>query len=163
MIEPPGHTWRGLMDLALAQAMAAGQEGEVPVGAVLVSAEGRLLGAARNRTITDHDASAHAEILCLRQAGRLVGNHRLAGSILAVTLEPCLMCVGALIQARVAGVVFGAADPKAGALVSRLTPTDYAYANHAFAVLGGVLAEECGGLISRFFAARRKERRGGRE
>ncbi len=147
------------MDLALGQAMAAGQAGEVPVGAVLCALDGRLLAAARNRTIEDHDPSAHAEILCLRQAGRLVGNHRLAGSVLVVTLEPCLMCVGALIQARVAAVVYGAADPKAGALGSCLGLEHFAYANHTFGVLGGVLAEECGGLLKRFFLARRKEAR----
>ena len=157
MIEPAGRTWRQLMDLALIQAMDAGRDGEVPVGAVLCAPDGRLLAAGRNRTIGDHDPSAHAEILCLRQAGQLAGNHRLAGSTLVVTLEPCLMCVGALIQARVAAVVYGAADPKAGALGSCLKPEHFAYANHAFGIVGGVLAEECGALLKRFFLARRKE------
>lgn len=154
---PSGRTWREVMDLALVQALAAARAGEVPVGAVLFGPDGRLLAAARNRTIGDQDPTAHAEILCLRQAGRLTGNHRLTGAVLAVTLEPCAMCVGALIQARVGAVVFGASDPKAGALGSCLTPAHFVYANHRFRVLGGVLAEECGGLLKRFFLARRKD------
>jgi tRNA(adenine34) deaminase len=141
---------------AFDEACAAAREGEVPVGAALYAADGTLLARDHNRTIEHNDPTAHAEILCLREAGRKLGNHRLAGTVLAVTLEPCLMCVGALIHARVAGVVFAAADPKAGALTSNLDGANLAFANHRLWVVQGVLAEECGALLKRFFLSRRK-------
>lgn len=144
------------MSLAFAEACAAAQEGEAPVGAVLLKADGSVLARAHNRNIALCDPTAHAEVLCLREAGQNLGNHRLTGSILAVTLEPCLMCVGALIHARVAGIVFAAGDPKAGALVSNLDVRALPFLNHRPWVLQGVLAEDCGALLKRFFLARRK-------
>ena len=144
------------MSLALAEACLAAQENEPPVGAVLIAADGGLLASAHNSNIALNDPTAHAEILCLRQAGQKLGNHRLTGAILAVTLEPCLMCVGALIHARVAGVVFATADPKAGALVSNLDARTLPFVNHRPWILQGVLAEDCGALLKRFFLARRK-------
>jgi tRNA(adenine34) deaminase len=144
------------MGLALDEAMAATDSGEVPVGAVLISAQGRILAKAHNAPIAMADPTAHAEILCLRQAAREAGNYRLAGSILAVTLEPCLMCLGALVQARVAGVIFGARDAKAGALVSHLGGPELPFLNHRFWVMEGVLANEASRLLSGFFARRRR-------
>jgi tRNA(adenine34) deaminase len=155
-----GGTWRGFMDLALAEAQQAANCGEAPVGAVLLSPRGEVLASARNESIGLNDPTAHAEILCLRRAGERLANYRLTGSILVVTLEPCLMCLGALLHARVAGVVFGAADPKAGALVSNLDGAALPFANHRLWVIPGVLAEECGGLLKRFFLQRRKEQTG---
>lgn len=152
----PGLTWRELMGLAFDQACLAAKAGETPVGAVLLGPDGEVLASAHNRSIGLHDPTAHAEILCLREAGQKLGNYRLSGSILAVTLEPCLMCVGALVHARVAGIVFAAADPKAGALVSNLDAAALPFLNHRPWVLQGVLAEECGALLKRFFLARRK-------
>lgn len=153
---PPGTSWRALMSPAFDEACAAAREGEVPVGAVLVDAGGRVLARAHNRTIGLSDPTAHAEILCLRQAGQALGNYRLTGTILLVTLEPCLMCVGALVHARVAGIVFAAPDPKAGALVSGLDATALPFLNHRPWVLRGVLEEDCSALLKRFFLARRK-------
>jgi len=153
---PPGHTWRSLMALAFDEACAAAREDETPVGAALVAADGTVLARAHNQNISLNDPTAHAEILCLRAAGQTLGNHRLTGSILLVTLEPCLMCVGALVHARVAGVVFAAADPKAGALVSNLDVRTLPFLNHRPWILQGVLAEDCGALLKRFFLARRK-------
>jgi tRNA(adenine34) deaminase len=144
------------MSLAFDEACIAAREDEAPVGAVLIAADGNVLARAHNRNITLHDPTAHAEILCLREAGQKLGNHRLNGSILAVTLEPCLMCVGALVHARVAGIVFAAKDPKAGALVSNLDASALPFLNHRPWVLQGVLAEDCGALLKRFFLARRK-------
>lgn len=144
------------MELALDQAMLAAETGEAPVGAVLLNPLGTVLATAYNQNIALADPSAHAEILCLRQAAHAVGNHRLTGCILAVTLEPCLMCLGALLHARVAGVVFAARDPKAGALVTHLDGANLPFSNHRLWVLEGVLAEESRALLKRFFLARRK-------
>lgn len=144
------------MALAFDEALAAAREDEAPVGAVLVAADGSVLARAHNQNITLHDPTAHAEILCLRQAGQRLGNHRLTGSILAVTLEPCLMCLGAIVHARVAGVVFAAKDPKAGALVSNLESRTLPFLNHRPWILQGVMAEDCGAVLKRFFLARRK-------
>jgi tRNA(adenine34) deaminase len=147
--------WEAAMAVALAEARAAAERDEAPIGALCLSPEGAMLARAHNQPIADTDPTAHAEIRCLRAAARVMGNYRLPGSILVCTLEPCLMCVGALIQARVAGVVYGAADPKAGALVSHLQGNALPFSNHRFWVLGGVLSEECGGLLRDFFRARR--------
>jgi tRNA(adenine34) deaminase len=144
------------MSLAFDEACAAAHEGEAPVGAVLLAVDGRVLARAHNRNICLCDPTAHAEILCLREAGQKLDNHRLTGAILAVTLEPCLMCVGALIHARVAGIVFAASDPKAGALVSNLDARALPFLNHRPWILQGVMAEDCGALLKRFFLARRK-------
>ena len=153
---PPGTSWRALMSPAFDEACTAAREGEVPVGAVLVDARGQVLARAHNRTIGLNDPTAHAEILCLRQAGQAIGNYRLPGTILLVTLEPCLMCVGALVHARVAGIVFATPDPKAGALVSGLDASSLPFLNHRPWVLRGVLEEDCSALLKRFFLARRK-------
>ena len=155
--EPPGFgSWREVMALALAEAHAAARQGEAPIGAVLLDTAGHVLARACNRPIAAHDPTAHAEVLCLRQAAEKLGNYRLPGCILAVTLEPCMMCVGALVHARVAGIVFGAADPKAGALVSNLDARALPFLNHRPWVLPGVLAEDCAALLTGFFRRRRK-------
>lgn len=143
-----------LMRLALAEAHTAAQNGEVPVGAV-VSVDGRIVACAGNRTIGDCDPTAHAEIIVLRAAAQAVGNHRLTGAVLYVTVEPCAMCAGAMIQARIARVVYGCDDPKGGAAHSCFAIFDHPALNHRVAVTGGVLAAECGGALQSFFALRR--------
>ncbi|MBP9915861.1 MAG: tRNA adenosine(34) deaminase TadA [Thiobacillaceae bacterium] len=142
------------MRAALGQAEVAGAAGEVPVGAVVVLA-GEIVGAGYNQPISAHDPSAHAEIMALRDAARRLGNYRLPGSTLYVTLEPCAMCSGAIMHARVARVVFGARDPKTGAVGSVVNLFAEDRLNHHAQVVGGVLAEECGALLSGFFASRR--------
>jgi tRNA(adenine34) deaminase len=148
--------WQDPMRLALAEAQAARDLGEVPVGAVVLDRAGTLLAAAHNRTLTAQDPAGHAEILALREAATKVGNHRLTDCVLVVTLEPCLMCLGALIQARIAGLVFGTRDLKAGAVLSRININDLDWLNHRFWVIEGVLAEESSDLLGSFFAGRRK-------
>jgi tRNA(adenine34) deaminase len=143
------------MRLALVEARAAAALGEVPVGALLVSADGRMLARAGNACIRGCDPSAHAEMLVLRQAARQCRNYRLPGTTLYVTLEPCPMCAAALVQARVARLVFGALDPKAGAVVSRYRIGSDGLLNHSFVLRGGVLAEECGEMLRCFFRSRR--------
>ncbi|MDZ3799871.1 MAG: tRNA adenosine(34) deaminase TadA [Xanthomonadales bacterium] len=128
---------------------------EIPVGAVLVGADGQLLGEGWNRNIAEHDPSAHAEIVALRQAGRALGNHRLVGSTLYVSLEPCAMCAMALVHARVARLVFAAADPKTGACGSVFDLVADPRHNHRVEVVGGVLAEEAGRRLSNYFRAKR--------
>lgn len=146
---------------ALACADRAAAAGEVPVGAVLVAPDGHtVLAAAHNQPLTAHDPCAHAEILALRQAAKAVQNYRLDGCTLYVTLEPCTMCVGALVHARVARVVFAASEPKAGSLLSQrqlMNPEVSGYFNHRFAWQGGVLAEESAALLQAFFKARRRQ------
>ena len=142
------------MRRALALAEQAAQQGEVPVGAVLVR-DGEMIGEAHNRPITDHDPSGHAEMIALRQAAKAVGNYRLTGTTLYVTLEPCVMCAGAIIHARVQRLVFGAADPKAGAVHSLYDVIAQPRLNHRVDWTGGVLQEECGALLRAFFRARR--------
>ncbi len=134
---------------------AQGEYDEIPVGAVLVGAHGRLLGEGWNRNILDHDPSAHAEIVAMREAGRALGNHRLVGSTLYVTLEPCAMCAMALVHARVARVVYGAADPKTGACGSVFDLLADPRHNHRVQVSGGVLGEEAGRRLSNYFRAKR--------
>ena len=142
------------MRRALELAQRAGEAGEVPVGAVLV-ADGAVVGEGHNLPISTCDPTAHAEIQALRAAAQRVGNYRLPGSVLYVTLEPCVMCAGALMHARVARVVFGAPDPKTGACGGVLNLFTDARLNHHTEVEGGVLAEECGALVRAFFNARR--------
>jgi tRNA(adenine34) deaminase len=142
------------MRLALAEALAAGRNAEVPVGAI-VTLEDRILARAGNRTISDCDPTAHAEIITLRAAAQTLGNHRLVGATLYVTVEPCAMCAGAIIQARIARVVYGCDDPKGGAARSCFAIFDHPALNHRVEVVGGVLAEECSGTLQSFFAARR--------
>jgi tRNA(adenine34) deaminase len=142
------------MRLALAEAERAGLAGEVPVGAVVVC-EGRVVGAGFNQPIAAVDPTAHAEVVALRAAARALDNYRLTGCLLFVTVEPCLMCVGAMIHARIARVVFGAAEPKAGALVSACRAHETPGLNHRLQVTGGVMEEECRRMIQGFFAGRR--------
>ena len=145
------------MAQALDLARAAELAGEVPVGAIVVSPEGVVLGRGYNRTILDVDPSAHAEIVALREAAWKTGNHRLAGCTVIATLEPCAMCAGALVQARVARLVYGADDPKAGAIRSVLELAAHPRLNHSFAVAAGVRGEECGALLRAFFERRRAD------
>ncbi|MDO5506666.1 MAG: tRNA adenosine(34) deaminase TadA, partial [Pseudoxanthomonas suwonensis] len=131
------------------------QDDEIPVGALVVSAGGQLVGEGWNRNITEHDASAHAEIVAMRQAGRRLGNHRLSGCTLYVTLEPCAMCAMAMVHARVARVVFGAFDPKTGAAGSVFDLLADPRHNHRVQVHGGVLADEAGARLREYFRAKR--------
>lgn len=142
------------MQAALEQARLGLAAGEVPIGAVLAT-DGRIIARAYNQPIASVDPTAHAEILALRDAARAAGNYRLTEAVLYVTVEPCLMCVGALVHARVREVVYGAAEPKTGALVSAVRGLDLPGLNHRFVVTGGVLDEECRGLIQQFFRDRR--------
>jgi tRNA(adenine34) deaminase len=142
------------MRLALAEASRARQAGEVPVGAVVLL-EGRVIGAGYNQPIAAVDPTAHAEVVALRAAARALGNYRLTGSVLYVTVEPCLMCVGAMIHARVGEVVFGAPEPKAGAVMSACRAHETPGLNHRLVVTGGVLEEECRQVMQSFFAERR--------
>lgn len=157
-IEPPAPepplTDEQAMRLALAEAQAAATAGEVPVGAVLVRG-GRVIATGRNAPIAGHDPTAHAEIAALRAGAQALGNYRLEGCTLYVTLEPCTMCAGAMLHARLARVVWGAPDPKAGAAGSVLNPFADARLNHHTAVQGGVLARECAALLQAFFKPRR--------
>ena len=143
------------MALALDQARRGLAAGEVPIGAVLVSAAGAVIGEGWNRPVGSADPTAHAEIVALRAAAAAAGNYRLPGTTLYVTLEPCLMCVGALIAARVRTVVYGAAEPKWGAIESIVRIESLA-ANHRFAAVAGVREEECRALVVEFFRDRRK-------
>lgn len=142
-----------LMRIALEQAALAEGQGEVPVGAIVVR-DGAVLGRGHNQPISACDPTAHAEIVALRAAARATSNYRLPEATLYVTVEPCLMCVGAIVHARIGTVVFGAVDPKAGAVRSLLDPNALPL-NHRFAVVEGVLAEECGETLRGFFRSRR--------
>lgn len=142
------------MCAALDLARQAAQAGEVPVGAVVVK-DSRIIGRGSNASISRHDPSAHAEMIALRDAAQAAGNYRLVGCELFVTLEPCVMCVGAMFHARIARVVFGARDPKTGAAGSVFNLFSETRLNHHARIHGGVLAEECGKVLSDFFAARR--------
>jgi tRNA(adenine34) deaminase len=147
------------MGEALALARAAGQRGEVPVGAIVVR-DGAIIGRGGNAPIAASDPTAHAEIAALRDAGRALGNYRLPGCELYVTIEPCAMCAGAILHARIARVVFGARDPKTGACGSVIDLFAEARLNHHAQVIAGVRADECGALLSQFFAARRNANAG---
>lgn len=139
---------------ALEEARRAGDAGEVPVGAVVVR-EGQIIARAGNRTIRDGDPTAHAEIVALREAARVLGNYRLAGCSMYATVEPCSMCAGALIQARIERLVFGCDDPKGGAVRSCFEVLAHPRLNHRVEVTSGVLAPDCAELLQQFFAARR--------
>jgi tRNA(adenine34) deaminase len=142
------------MQRALALARRAAEQGEVPVGAV-VMLDGQLLGQGFNRPIRAHDPTAHAEIVALRSAAAQLGNYRLTGATLYVTIEPCMMCAGALVHARIARLVFGAREPRAGAVVSTGRLLDQPHLNHRVEVVEGVLADASATLLREFFAARR--------
>ena len=142
------------MHLAIEQARAAALRGEVPIGALVVL-DDRILSAAGNRTITDCDPTAHAEMVALREAAIAVSNYRLTGAALYVTIEPCAMCAGALVQARIARLIYGADEPKGGAIRSCMQVLDAPALNHRVSVTPGVLAEESVALLQSFFADRR--------
>ena len=139
----------------LREAAAAEEAGEVPIGAVVV-VDGAIVARGRNQPIAAHDPSAHAEIVALRAAGAALGNYRITGGELYVTVEPCLMCVGAIVQARLQRVIFGCRDPKGGALGGLFDVTAAGHLNHRFAVTAGVLAAEAQAMLQRFFQARRR-------
>lgn len=143
------------MRLAIEQAIKAGAQGEVPVGAVVLK-DGIVIGRGSNAPIAQHDPSAHAEIQALREAAKHLGNYRLVDCTLYVTLEPCAMCAGAIQHARIARLVFGASDPKTGACGSVINLMAEEKLNHHTEVTGGIMAEQCGKLLSDFFASRRK-------
>jgi len=142
------------MSYAIEEAHAAAAAGEVPIGAILVH-EGKILTRAGNRTIRDCDPTAHAEIVVLRETSRLIGNYRLAGMTLYVTIEPCSMCAGAMIQARIARLVYGADDPKGGAVRTCFEVLSHTRLNHQVEVTSGVLAAESAAVLQSFFAERR--------
>lgn len=142
------------MRLALAQAEKAREAGEVPVGAVVVLGD-RVIGEGFNQPISSHDPTAHAEVIALRAAARSLGNYRLTGATMYVSVEPCLMCVGAMVHARIGLVVFGAPEPKAGAVQSMTRAHELAGLNHRLDVLGGVLEAESRALLQAFFKDRR--------
>ena len=143
------------MERALEQAQIASELGEVPIGAVLV-ANGAIIGAGFNQPISSHDASAHAEICALRQASQARQNYRLPDTTLYVTIEPCTMCVGAMVHARIKSLVFGAREPRAGAVVSQQQLLDAQFYNHKVSYVEGVLSDRCAALIQDFFQSKRK-------
>ena len=143
------------MRAALAEADKAAAAGEVPVGAVVVSPEGAVLSRGHNSSVGSNDPTAHAEILALRAAARKLGNYRLTGCRLVVTLEPCPMCAGAAVSARVAEIVFGAEDPKSGAVATLYRIASDSRLNHRAEIVPGILADECSELLKKFFRGRR--------
>lgn len=143
-----------LMREALVEARRAEKLGEVPVGAVVVR-QGSIIGRGHNRNLIDHDPSAHAEMVALREAGRTLGNHRLSECELFVTIEPCAMCAGAMVHARIQRLVYGASDPKAGAVQSVMRVLNHPQLNHQMEVESGVLSAECAALIQEFFRHKR--------
>jgi len=143
-----------LMAAALEEARRAHEAGEVPIGAV-VALDGEIIGRGFNQPMGAGDPTAHAEIVAIRDAARHVGNYRLTGAILCVTIEPCLMCVGALVHARVGTLVYGAPEPRTGAVVSTVRGTELPCHNHQLAIVGGVREEECRDLMQAFFRGRR--------
>ena len=144
------------MQIAYAEAVKAADRGEVPVGAVLVDGDGAVMSRAGNCTIEHCDPCAHAEIIVLREAGRIAANYRLVNAAIYVTLEPCVMCMGAMIHARIARLIFAVPDPKTGAVVSRYRIGTDGLLNHSMIIESGVMADECGQLLKSFFKARRK-------
>jgi len=149
------------LSAAITEALTAQSIGEVPVGAVIVR-DGEIIATGHNRVITDSDPTAHAEIVALRAAGVALGNYRLEGCDLYTTLEPCAMCAGAILHARIRRLVYAAADPKAGACGSVLSVLNHPQLNHRVDVSSGLLAEECGAMLTNFFRSRRNENPGNR-
>jgi tRNA(adenine34) deaminase len=147
-----------LMSAALEEARRARDAGEVPIGAV-VAIDGAIAGRGFNQPLSSGDPTAHAEVVAIRDAARAVGNYRLTGATLCVTIEPCLMCVGALVHARIGTLVFGAAEPKSGAVISAVRGGELPGLNHRFDVVSGVRGEECRALVQTFFRERRGARR----
>lgn len=150
---PLGWTWTALMRLALNQAHTALKRGEIPVGAVVVADDGRILAAAHNQSVHQSDPAGHAEILALRAAGAAQNNYRLENCVLVATLEPCLMCAGAAVHARLSGLVYGASDLKTGAIDSCLNALELPFLNHRPWHMGGIAASECTALLQKFFKA----------
>lgn len=148
-------SYEQLMTAALEEAQRALDAGEVPIGAV-VALDGEIVARGFNQPISSGDPTAHAEIVAIRNAARAVGNYRLTGAVLCVTIEPCLMCVGALVHARIATLVFGAAEPRTGAVASTVRAGDFPGHNHRFDVVSGVREDECRMLMQNFFRERRK-------
>jgi tRNA(adenine34) deaminase len=146
------------MELALDLARDAAAAGEVPVGALVVK-DGEIVGRGHNRNLRDNDPTAHAELVALRDAAGRLGNHRLSGCEIFVTIEPCAMCAGAMVHARLARLVYGAGDPKAGAAGSVLTVINHPQLNHQMEVTPGVLADECSKVLTSFFQSRRNDRK----
>jgi tRNA(adenine34) deaminase len=144
------------MEMALEQAREAAAKGEVPVGALVIK-DGEVVGEGHNRNLLDKDPAAHAEIVALRHAAARLGNHRLAGCVVYATIEPCSMCAGALIQARVSRLVYGAADPKAGAAGSVLQVLNHPGLNHKMEITAGVLGDKCAELLQEFFRRKRQQ------
>ncbi|MFL6310800.1 MAG: tRNA adenosine(34) deaminase TadA [Terriglobales bacterium] len=144
------------MERALELAGLAAEAGEVPVGALVIK-DGEIVGQGHNRNLLDNDPTAHAEIVALRQAAARLGNHRLTGCTMVATIEPCSMCAGALIHARIARLVYGAADPKAGAAGSILQVINHASLNHRMELTAGVLAEKCSEILQKFFRQKRQQ------
>jgi tRNA(adenine34) deaminase len=144
------------MERALELAGLAAEAGEVPVGALVIK-DGEIVGQGHNRNLLDNDPTAHAEIVALRQAAARLGNHRLTGCTMVATIEPCSMCAGALIHARIARLVYGAADPKAGAAGSILQVINHPSLNHRMEVTAGVLAEKCSEILQKFFRQKRQQ------
>jgi tRNA(adenine34) deaminase len=144
------------MERALELAGLAAEAGEVPVGALVIK-DGEIIGQGHNRNLLDNDPTAHAEIVALRQAAARLGNHRLTGCTMVATIEPCSMCAGALIHARIARLVYGAADPKAGAAGSTLQVINHPSLNHRMEVTAGVLAEKCSEILQKFFRQKRQQ------
>jgi tRNA(adenine34) deaminase len=151
------HIDETFMRLALREASKAADRGEIPVGAVLIDGSGAVISRGGNATISKIDPTAHAEVVAIRKAARKVGNHRLTGAALYVTVEPCAMCLGALIQARIGRLVYGANDSKAGAVRS-IVRFPVEKTNHRLEIVSGVMAQECAGLLKAFFAGKRRRR-----
>ncbi len=145
------HYW---MQRAIQLAEQAAQAGEVPIGALLVLND-EVVGEGYNRPIREHDPTAHAEIVALRDAASRIGNYRLLDTTLYVTLEPCMMCAGAMVHARIKKLIYGATDPKAGAVVSKVNLLEQTFLNHRVEHAGGLLSDTCGHLLSQFFKCRR--------
>ena len=148
----PDEIW---MQRAIAEARAAQKSGEVPVGAIVVK-QGELIASGQNRNLRDHDPSAHAEIVAMRSAARALGNHRLEDCEMYVLIEPCAMCAGALVHARLRRLIYGAKDPKAGAVESVMQVLNHPKLNHRMEVTAGVLEEQCSVLLREFFQSRRQ-------
>src|SRR5260370_18485908 len=154
----PSRADGGWMEVALEQARAAAEAGEVPVGALVIRGR-EILGYGQNRNLRDHDPTAHAEIIALRQAAARAGNHRLGGCTMFATIEPCVMCAGALVHARVARLVYGASDPKAGAAGSALEVVNHPSLNHRMEITSAALADRCSEILTSFFQSRRNDKK----
>lgn len=148
---PQGWTWDSLMDEALYEACQSAKKGEVPIGAIVVHKKGKIMARSHNNSITNADPTAHAEILALRAAGKILQNYRLHECLLIVTLEPCLMCTGAIIHSRIEGIVYGATEQKTGAIISCIHGLELSFHNHKPWHLGGIKGKQCSEILKHFF------------